>query len=96
MSGHLRSSLGSLQPYVPSLQPHLPRPQSSYVSRLQPCVLQVGVRPALAMVRTHRSRITSMFVFGLLCFFLSAIATVSSGSSSSSTTTTGYRHGARS
>ena len=47
-----------------------------HASRLQPCVLQVGVRPALAMVRTHRSRITSMFVFGLLCFFLSAIATV--------------------
>ena len=42
-----------------------------HASRLQPCVLQVGVRPALAMVRTHRSRITSMFVFGLLCFFLS-------------------------
>ena len=39
----------------------------------------MGVRPALAMVRTHRSRIILTFVFGLLCFFLSAIATVRRG-----------------
>jgi len=46
------------------------------IVRSQHFALNVGVRPALAMVRKHRSRIILTFVFGLLCFFLSAIATV--------------------
>ena len=46
------------------------------IIRSQHFALNVGVRPALAMVRTHRSRIIVVFVVGLLFFFLSAIATI--------------------
>mgnify|MGYP006132887925 CR=1 FL=1 len=46
------------------------------IIRSQHFALNVGVRPALAMVRTHRSRIIVVFVIGLLFFFLSAIATI--------------------
>lgn len=46
------------------------------IIRSQHFALNVGVRPALAMVRTHRSRIIIVFVVGLLFFFLSAIATI--------------------
>ena len=76
-SQHFALNVG-IRSSLRSLQPHAPRPQPG-VSRLRPCVRQVGVRPALAMVRVHQAHITRTFVFGLLCFLLSAIATVSGG-----------------
>lgn len=46
------------------------------IIRSQHFALYVGMRPALILVRKYRSRIILTFVFGLICFFLSAIATV--------------------
>ena len=46
------------------------------VVRSQDFALNVGVRPALAMVRIHRSRIIVVFLVGLVCFFTAAVSTV--------------------